>query len=354
MVSTDPQRGEPDPVNTIQANFISEGYIKIPLDSLSKDEAVQIINILLNKVSLKEQHQENTREHFIRRDSTSQPQMDEVGLQDFNARRSKLRPCSFCQKRHIFGSLNCEAYGRNCQYCGRRNHSRDACWFLYPHLRRFKFFRKPRSVFRCSNSLRKSFSAPNSLNFDENADQVSRGSGTPLALIQKHSLTTASKVCSRQKDHDKHSKIAILTEAPKQQENLDSGFESQDGHITKDVPEHIQDSHGHKPTWVQSIRNGDFGFDVSSNKLKKVRLFKESEAQSWNEEAWALEQINKSENIQWFESEHVYDYYMDQGGEILKRFIEKFQQLKNPETEEEKARRDVYARYYEMIFAKGK
>ena len=135
------QRGEPDPVNTIQANFISEGYIKIPLDSLSKDEAVQIINILLNKVSSEKQHQENTREHFIRRDSTSQPQMDEVGLQDFNARRSKLRPCSFCQKRHIFGSMNCEAYGRRCQHCGFKNHSRNACWFLHPELKRLRYFR---------------------------------------------------------------------------------------------------------------------------------------------------------------------------------------------------------------------
>ena len=58
--------------------------------------------------------------------------------------------------------------------------------------------------------------------------------------------------------------------------------------------------------------------------------------------------------MDWFESEHVYDYSMDQGGEILRRFIEKFQQLKNPETEEEKARRVGYARYYAMVHAKGR
>ena len=64
--------------------------------------------------------------------------------------------------------------------------------------------------------------------------------------------------------------------------------------------EYRQDSHDHEPISVLSTSNGAFGYDVSSNKLKKVRLFKESEAQSWNEEAWALEQINKSGVIESF------------------------------------------------------
>ena len=325
MVSLDPQRGEPDLLNSIQMNFISEGYLKIPLDLLSKDEAVQIINILLNKVSSKEQRQENTREDSIRKDSAFQPQMDEVGSQDFKVRRSKLHPCSYCQKRHIFGSLNCEAYGRNCQHCGRRNHIRDACWVLYPHLRRFKFFRKQRSVLRCNNSLRKSFSAPNSLNFGENADQVSRGSGTSLPLIQKHSLTTATRVCNRQKDPEKHLKIADLTEDADEQEILDSG---QDAQIATDVSEHDgKDPYNHALMSVFTT-NGKFGYDISSKKQEKARYIEDRQEQSWDEKTWALKQIDLNTEIDWFESEYTKEYYVQQGGEILRRFIEKFKKLK--------------------------
>ena len=71
MVSIDPQRGEPDLSKSGQTNFIYEGYLKIPLDFLSKDEALTIINVLLNKVSSIEQNQADTREHPIRGDANT-------------------------------------------------------------------------------------------------------------------------------------------------------------------------------------------------------------------------------------------------------------------------------------------
>ena len=131
-VNVAPQRGKPDLLNSIQTNFISEEYLKIPLDFLSKDEALQIINILLNKVSSIEQNQEDTREHPIKGNSAFQSDLDQVCSKEIKVSKTKLRPCSFCQKRHILGSSNCEACGRRCQHCGFNNHSRNACWFLHP------------------------------------------------------------------------------------------------------------------------------------------------------------------------------------------------------------------------------
>ena len=48
--------------------------------------------------------------------------------------------------------------------------------------------------------------------------------------------------------------------------------------------------------------------------------------------------------MDWFESDHVKEYYTNHGDEILRRFIEKFKRVKNAETEEEKARRVESAR----------
>ena len=153
-LSIDPQRGEPDLSKSGRTNFIYEGYLKIPLDFLSKDEALTIINVLLNKGSSIEQNQADTREHPIRGDSVFQSELDKVESNEFQVSKTKLRACSFCQKRHIFGSLNCEAFGKKCQHCGFINHSMDACWFLHPELKRLRYCRKPRGMLKSNIRLR--------------------------------------------------------------------------------------------------------------------------------------------------------------------------------------------------------
>ena len=47
--------------------------------------------------------------------------------------------------------------------------------------------------------------------------------------------------------------------------------------------------------------------------------------------------------------EHVKLYYTDQGGDILKKFIEKYKMLRNAETEKEKALRLGKSAYYAKV-----
>ena len=48
----------------------------------------------------------------------------------------------------------------------------------------------------------------------------------------------------------------------------------------------------------------------------------------WDDHSWALEQLDKSEDIQWFELDHVKDYYETLGGIYLAKFIDKYKNLK--------------------------
>ena len=48
----------------------------------------------------------------------------------------------------------------------------------------------------------------------------------------------------------------------------------------------------------------------------------------WDDHSWALEQLDKSEDIQWFEFDHVKDYYESLGGIYLAIFMDKYKNLK--------------------------
>ena len=50
----------------------------------------------------------------------------------------KLKMCKYCRQVHRYGLSSCEAYGAVCSYCRQVNHIEDACFFKFPHLRRFK------------------------------------------------------------------------------------------------------------------------------------------------------------------------------------------------------------------------
>ena len=48
----------------------------------------------------------------------------------------KLKPCKFCQERHIWGIHYCPAYGKICNRCTKKNHSETACWSRLPKLQK--------------------------------------------------------------------------------------------------------------------------------------------------------------------------------------------------------------------------
>ena len=50
----------------------------------------------------------------------------------------KLKMCKYCRQVHRYGLSSCEAYGAVCSYCQQANHFEEACYFKYPHLRKFK------------------------------------------------------------------------------------------------------------------------------------------------------------------------------------------------------------------------
>ena len=282
MVSmTSSQREEPDLVNAMQTNLIFEGCLKIPLEYLSKEDAVEIIQILLKKLNSATRHEGEHIEGSSKGEGAFKRFQEKAAVEsvrNFKGSITKLRACSFCQKRHIFGSFNCAAFGKTCLHCGKLNHLKEACWFLYPHLQRSRYYRKSR---RWKSDLRKSFSAPTVFDFSGNGNLATRSSDT--MLIHRQSSTTAhieqDKVLNNRHMHrERDSKVIdVLTQAPEQQGILDSGLEVQDAHRTIDVAKQIQDSHGHKTTWAQIIHNGDFGFDVSLKKLDKGKSIEDND-----------------------------------------------------------------------------
>ena len=123
-VSLAPQRG-PDLLNLKQTNFVSEGFLNIPLELLSQDEASQIINILLNKVSSMRNREaeftgtELTGQSTSLLEATSSQEKKSVceEMPKSSHIKNKVCMCTYCRTKHILGYMNCSMYGRRCSHC---------------------------------------------------------------------------------------------------------------------------------------------------------------------------------------------------------------------------------------------
>ena len=126
------------------------------------------------------------------------------------------------------------------------------------------------------------------------------------------------------------------------------------------------DGHGHEENFdevADSLSSGLEAEDSSDPIVAKIEensskventdeseVYKQTQAVLfWDEDVWAVDQINSTNDINWFEMEHVKEYYTQQSGEILKKFIEKYKTLKKAVTEKEKDLRLASSSAYEKV-----
>ena len=353
-----------------------------------------------------------------------------------------LKPCSYCQEKHIYGYSRCKGYGATCNYCHRINHLEVACTFKYPELRKEnvgKFSRNGRMKKKdnCSrNSSRRVSSATSSLDLEienlENKNSLSRkianeenetGSHQAQSLVDvqhtelssnetevepseskiveeetqiaendsktaefkydmEHTFARSHKEDELQKDVENKKlqinwmplaefeckeKINYVAASRLQISNIEKYRKQETKSEIEAQPQYSEsspsgkscievdghDGHGHEENFdevADSLSSGLEAEDSSDpivakieENSSKVENTDESEGYKqtqavlfWDEDVWAVDQINSTNDINWFEMEHVKEYYTQQSGEILKKFIEKYKTLKKAVTEKEK------------------
>ena len=106
--------------------------LKVIVTLITENETLKLENEQLktklnidSKMKLKEAHQEPS----YRRSKEA--------VQISRLTKSALKPCYYCLQVHRYGISLCKAYGAVCSYCRRENHVEEACFFKYPHLRKF-------------------------------------------------------------------------------------------------------------------------------------------------------------------------------------------------------------------------
>ena len=104
-----------------------------------------IVTLITENQSLKLENQQLT----IKLNIDSQSKLEEAHrepsyrrsketVQISRSTKSALKPCNYCRQVHRYGISLCKAYGAVFSYCQQANHIEDACFFKYPHLRKFK------------------------------------------------------------------------------------------------------------------------------------------------------------------------------------------------------------------------
>ena len=172
------QRAKPD-TSFENSNFISNGFLKVPINLLSRDLLIKIVDLLLVHIGeVKDSYSGLEKANDIIEESQNRHcykvleaqscggiptksnensfledgkyiDMPSQVLENTSCKSGeiprksscsdkKLRICSFCRQRHKLGYSYCPAYGTVCNYCRKLNHHRKACWNLYPEFYRFQ------------------------------------------------------------------------------------------------------------------------------------------------------------------------------------------------------------------------
>ena len=118
----------------------------IPLELLDKPALIAyskmlegLVFRLQNSNSLSECKQWSTNDGEGTRENCSQEsEKSIVSLDRYvpRPRKSHLRVCKYCSEVHKFGTKNCRAFNKRCQFCGKWNHVVEACWIKHRELYR--------------------------------------------------------------------------------------------------------------------------------------------------------------------------------------------------------------------------
>ena len=214
--------------------------------------------------------------------------------------KRKLKKCAYCNQIHIWGKNLCSSFGRRCSYCGVLNHCEEACFWKHPEL-----LEPSNRNIAARNFKRNSVEQPKEANDADKTPAITTNSVTSKEGCEYNDDLTEEKKKEKME-------IKCLDERPIESSDLSNMSQKEETAPTENA---------------EQFESEDF-ITEPSQELSNVSAKEDGKLPYWDEDSWALEQIKHSEDVQWFELDHVKDYYESLGGVYLTKFIEKFQNLK--------------------------
>ena len=396
-ISCSQSRGAKPDTSFENSNFIANGFLKVPIKLLSRDLLINIVDLLLVHIGEGKDSYTGSEKADDITESQHRHSYNVLEAQSCggiptksNYLKQNVRICSFCRTKHELGYHNCPAYGNRCQFCGRYNHDQRACWFKYPNFCRFKIeiadqqrlgternlngdivateMKVEAQEQKSNNGLKET---PYNNQLKETGDPSEREDlcseelketlkSQTEVVVQSEAEAVAStslgnkvrkkkRKSSKSRGKRKLDKISTITEEAVIAATNNVGDEGEKGH-SKELE--ISSEH---------LNNAEV-----SNKIKEPNRTEEngssnealeSPNESWDqscsqnennyteddenkyvlmaEKVWAMQQVEKHNDLEWFESSAAKNYYTMHGGGLLKTFITKFKQLKKTKSQKE-------------------
>ena len=124
------------------SQFLQNGFLKIPVEYLSRPLLIHIVEDLLNH-SLGKDMQMKSPSLTVEEPASDKSELvsvlttDHLSVSKINARYKKLevsrestiagrkmKICRYCQKRHVWGKTLCSSYGKRCSHCNVLNQAK--------------------------------------------------------------------------------------------------------------------------------------------------------------------------------------------------------------------------------------
>ena len=134
------------------SQFLQNGFLKIPVEYLSRPLLIHIVEDLLihslgNDMQMKSPSLTVEEPASDKSELVSVLTTDHLSVSKIDARYQKLevsrestiagrkmKICRYCQKRHVWGKTLCSSYGKRCSHCNVLNQSEKACFWKHPEL----------------------------------------------------------------------------------------------------------------------------------------------------------------------------------------------------------------------------
>ena len=211
--------------------------------------------------------------------------------------------CSFCRKRHELGFSYCPAYGNRCEFCGKYNHDQRACWLKYPNFCRF----------RKGKIDRKSFSTERSSdNYTKILTQENVQVENIVQHLAKEGSESSSSKCEDLEDLKENQDFRELKSAESSKTKAEICENK-----SSDAPNESYDEG--KEWWRELDDKEKHAYQILEEKVR------------------AMQMIESHEDLNWFESSKVKNYYTSQGGSLLTYFILKYKRVEKLEDERKSA-----------------
>ena len=251
--------------------------------------------------------------------------------------RNKLNKCRYCATRHKFGSRFCPSFGKMCEVCRGSNHDKLVCW--YQKAKQQKDSALETHAFKTGS--------PETVEILE----TSNSNEVPLNVREIQMTKCDDNPVSEILDFQEEKPIGTISYWSKIHRDIKNDPAADiDIKIDQKMENKKTEDSGQNQSYDADIDVEQNKIEFNPNNVASTHTASENQVNLRScDEKWLLATIATAKDPNWFESKVVRQNFSRHGGLILKKFNEKYKEIKTAENQKKEERNERFPEKQEDV-----